>query len=184
MESGSKQKAVKEALTVSNPVMGGWHLGKGIENQFRRYLGLLLVLMVLITGLADGVICCCSVKLLSSKISNCEVKLRFIHIAGGLRWWCHWGGLTGQLFLKSLTEYCFALVILFQESTSQFLKFRSIGFIVCHCWVFFFCFSVSQVILKGAAVHYLLVEDLLLKLEGSVTSKWALNCGSWYSLFL
>ena len=49
---------------------------------------------------------------------------------------------------------------------------------------FFFCFSISQVILKGAAVHYLLVEDLLLKLEGSVTSKWALNCGSWSSLFL
>lgn len=123
--------------------------------------------------------------LLPSEIRNCEINLWFIHIAGGLRWWCHWDGLTGQLFLKSLTEYYFALVILFQESISQLLKFRSIGFIVCNCWGFFFvCFSVSQDILTGAAVHFLLVEDLLLKLEGSITSKWALNCGSWYSLFL
>ena len=44
--------------------------------------------------------------------------------------------------------------------------------------------SNSELFLKGPAVHYILVEDLLLKLEGSVTSKWALNCGSWYSLFL
>lgn len=38
---------------------------------------------------------------------------------------------------KSLTEYYFALVIMFQESISQLLKFRSIGFIVCHCWGYF-----------------------------------------------
>ena len=82
---------------------------------------------------------------------------------------------------RRVSEYYFALVVLFQESTSQLPKFRNTGFIVCYCC---FYFGIFQGVLKGAATHFLHVEDLLLKLEGSVTSKWALNCGSWYSLFL
>ena len=142
--------------------MGGWLLGKGIEGKLRRYLDLLLVLMILITGLSGGVICCCSVKLLPSKIRNCEINLWFIHIAGGLRWWCHWGGLTGQ-FLKSLTEYYFALVILFQESISQPLKFRSIGFIVCNCWVFFVVvFTYPRISWQGLPYTFYLLKTYCL----------------------